>query len=547
MSVSIDTEQRGAAADIPRYDAVVIGAGFAGLYAVHRLRDHLGLSVIAFEKGSDVGGTWYWNRYPGARCDIESYNYSYSFSEEIQREWVWSERFAGQPEILRYLNFVADKLALRDAIRFSTTIISAVYDEADHSWVVGTDDGRKVRAQFLVSGAGTLSAPKELEIPGVGDFRGRVYYTSDWPHEGVDFSGLRVGIIGTGASGIQAIPKIAEQAAHLTVFQRTPNYATPLGNGPMDPEFFRLLQEHYREVRTRSRDHFMGVPYGAPAGSALATDPQTRRAIYEEKWNTGGFRLFMESFQDLLFDQEANATAAEFIRDKIRQRVKDPDLARMLSPQDYPYGTKRPPLETGYYETFNRDNVSLVDLRRDPIERIVPGGIQTAQGMHTLDCIVFATGFDAMTGPLTRLGLRGRNGLRLEEFWEHGPRTFLGLMIPGFPNFFTVTGPQSPSVLYNMPLAIEDHVEWIGDCIAYLRGNGIRSIEPSMESADRWGEETASIAAQTLLPRGNSWYMGANVPGKARTCLVYLGGAPRYRQICDDIAAKGYEGFRLEA
>jgi cation diffusion facilitator CzcD-associated flavoprotein CzcO len=527
-------------------DVVVVGAGFAGLYALHRFRNELGLSVRVFEAGGDVGGTWYWNRYPGARCDIESYSYSFSFDEELQQEWEWSERFAAQPEILRYLNHVADRFDLRRDIEFETRVTSVTWDEESSQWEVTTDTGERVSAPFFVSGVGNLSVAKDLEYEGLDRFGGQVYSTGKWPHEGVDFTGLRVGLVGTGASGIQAIPEIAKEAGHLTVFQRTPGYATPIGNGPMDPEFSDYIKANYKDLRKRARDNFLGVPYDKVQPSALAVDPEERRRVYEERWKQGGFRLFFDSYADLLFTKEANDTAADFIREQIRRRVDDPKVAEMLSPKDYAYATKRPPLETGYYEAFNRDNVTLVDLRETPIEEITENGIRTAEGEHEFDVIVLATGFDAMTGPLLKMNITGRDGLTLNEAWADGPHTYLGLTVKGFPNLFAITGPQSPSVLYNMPLAIEDHADWIGDAITHMRENGIREMEPTAEAQEAWGAQVAAIASQTLMPTTNSWYMGANVPGKPRVFMVYLGGAPTYRKICDDVAANGYEGFALD-
>jgi len=527
------------------FDTVIVGAGFAGLYALHKFRDRLGLSARVIEAGDDVGGTWYWNRYPGARCDIESYSYSYSFSEELQQEWSWSERFAGQPEILRYLNHVADRFALRPDIRFGTRVTAARWDDRDRRWTVSTDDGEQLVCRYLISGVGNLSAAKDPDFEGLDRFGGQVYSTARWPHEGVDFTGRRVGVIGTGASGIQVIPEIAKQAGHLTVFQRTPNYATPIGNGAMDPEFERYVKANYSSLRDRSRNHFLGVPYDLVQPSALAVNEAERREVYERRWAQGGFRLFFDAFADLVFDEAANETAAEFIREKIRQRVADPKVAAMLAPSDYPYATKRPPLETNYYETFNRENVTLVDLRSTPLQHVTPTGVRTSDTEHLMDDIVLATGFDAMTGPLLRMNVTGRDGAPLGEHWRHGPRTYLGLMVHGFPNLFLITGPQSPSVLYNMPLAIEDHVDWIADCITHLRERGSASIEPTAEAEADWVAETAQLASATLLPRTDSWYMGANVPGKPRVCMVYLGGAPAYQQICADVVAKDYAGFAL--
>lgn len=523
---------------------VVVGAGFAGLYALHSLRDRLGLSVRVLEQAGDVGGTWYWNRYPGARCDIESFNYSYSFSEELQQEWTWSERFAAQPEILAYLNHVADRFDLRRDIQFDTRVDSAVWDGVAH-WEIGADDGKRVRARYLVTATGITSVPKENEFAGIEDFAGNVYSTSDWPHEGVDFSGRRVAVIGTGSSGTQIIPILAEQAAHLTVFQRTPNYATPIGNGPMDPEFQRLVKANYADLRRRSRETLSGLPFDQVQPSALAVGPDERRRTYQSRWSQGGFRLFQDSYRDLLVDAEANATAAEFIREKIRQRVADPEVAELLIPTDHPYGTKRPPLETNYYETFNRDNVTLVDVRQTPIDRFVPAGIRTHGSDHVFDSVVLATGFDAVTGALLRMGIRGAGGRTLEQHWAKGPRTNLGLTVHGFPNLFMVSGPQTPTAISNAVLAIEDNVEWITNCIGYLRKNGIDRIEPTREAEQGWVERTTRLAARTLLPQADSWWMGANVPGKPRVCMVYVGGGPRYRDACQQVAAAGYDGFTL--
>ncbi|TBR10768.1 MAG: NAD(P)/FAD-dependent oxidoreductase [Rugosibacter sp.] len=528
------------------FDAVVIGAGFAGLYALHRLRDQMGLSARVFDVASDVGGTWYWNRYPGARCDIESIHYSYSFSAELQQEWTWSERFSAQPEILRYLNHVADRFDLRKDIQFNTRITSLVWNEKNKFWEVGTNDGIIARGKYIIAGTGNLSVAKAPEFKGVENFKGEVYLTGNWPHEGVDFTGKRVGVIGAGASGIQAITEIAKEAAHLTVFQRTPNYATPIGNAPMDTESTRQTKDHYAEIRTKSRNSFLGVPYDQVLPSALAVSAEERRRVYAERYVQGGFRLFIDSFADLLFNKEANETAAEFVRAKIRERVKDPKVADMLTPKDYPYGTKRPPLETNYYETYNRDNVTLVDIKSTPIEMITNQGIRTTSGEYELDAIVLAIGFDAITGPLLQMGIVGRNGLKLEDKWANGPLTYLGIASHGFPNLFFITGPQSPSVLYNMPLAIEDHVDFATDAIRYLRDHDLDTIEPTLEAETQWVAHAYDLSQQTLMPGTDSWYMGANIPGKPRVCMLYLGGAPAYRKICADVEANGYEGFTLD-
>ncbi|MGV9735588.1 flavin-containing monooxygenase [Rhodococcus aetherivorans] len=527
----------------PDVDVVVVGAGFAGLYALHKLRDTMNLAVRVFEAGADVGGTWYWNRYPGARCDIESIHYSYSFDEELQQEWRWSEKFAGQPEILRYLEHVADRFDLRRGITFDTRVIGVHWDDENSMWTVHTDDGRSVRSRYFISGAGNLSVPKTPEFGGIENFRGEVLLTGNWPHEGVDFAGKRVAVIGAGASGIQAIPLIAEEAAELIVFQRTPNFATPLGNGPLDPEVETEAKQNYRSLRDAARNHFLGVPFDQVQPSALAVDAQERRRVFDERWNAGGFRLFIDSFQDILFDKKANDTIAEYIRERIRERVQDPAKADKLAPEGYAYGTKRPPLETNYYEAYNRESVHIVDVKDTPIDEITATGVRVGERTYEVDTVVLATGFDAMTGPLLAMDIRGRGGQTLAEKWAHGPRTYLGIMIHGFPNLFTITGPQSPSVLYNMPLAIEDHVDFATDAIDYLRAHDLDVIEPTAQAETDWLQLTNEIAGQTLLPQTNSWYMGANIPGKPRACMVYLGGAPTYRQTCAEVVAGGYTGF----
>ena len=544
MTAIID-EQNTATA-VTDFDAIVIGAGFAGLYALHKLRDQLGLSVRVYEAASDVGGTWYWNRYPGARCDIESVHYSYSFSEELQQDWEWSERFAGQPEILRYLNHVADRFDLRKDILFDTRVNSMVWDDDASLWRVGTELGDTVTARYVISGAGNLSVPKTPEFDGVELFRGQVYLTGNWLDENIDFTGQRVAIIGTGSSGIQAISEIAKTAGHLTVFQRTPNYATPIVNGPADPDVISAVKANYAQVRDASRNHFLGVPYTQVQPSALAVSAEERRRTFDERWNAGGFRLFIDSYQDILFDKNANDTIAEYIRERIHERVNDPAVAHLLAPKGYPYGTKRPPLETNYYEVFNQDNVTLVDIKSAPIESITETGVRTADAEYEFDIIVLATGFDAMTGPLMKLGIVGRDGLKLSDKWAHGPRTYLGLTVSGFPNLFLVTGPQSPSVLYNMPLAIEDHVDFAAEAITYMRDRGLDVIEATLESEDNWVAHAVEISSKTLLPETDSWYMGANIPGKPRICLLYVGGAPAYRATCDDVVANGYAGFTLD-
>ena len=529
------------------FDALVIGAGFSGLYQLLCLRDRLGLSVQVLEAGGGVGGTWYWNRYPGARCDSESHSYCYSFSEELTRNWEWSERYPGPPEILRYLNHVADRFDLKRDIRFNTRVKSAHYDETANVWRVTTNAGETLTAQFLITAVGCLSSANIPSFPGLDAFQGRWYHTGQWPHEGVDFSGKRVGMIGTGSTGIQAAPVIAETAAHLTVFQRTANYSVPARNGPLTPEFKRYVKENAGKIRQVMHASVNGHPWLIDDRLAVKTPPQERQALYEAAWQHGGLR-FRAAFRDLLVDKAANDTAVTFIRDKIRAIVKDPETAAKLSDFDHPYASKRPPIDTDYFETFNRDNVELVDVRAAPIERITPLGIRTRDADYPLDIIVFATGFDGMTGSLLRIDIRGRDGLSLVKAWDAGPRNYLGLQVAGFPNLFTVTGPGSPSVLCNMPVAIEQHVEWITDCIAHVRNHGLKRIEPSNEAQDSWVAQVNAAAEATLLPQAkHSWYLGANIPGKPRVFMPYAGGMAHYRKICADVAAKNYAGFRLSA
>ena len=526
-------------------DALVIGAGFAGLYQLLCLRDRLGLSVKVLEAGEGVGGTWYWNRYPGARCDSESHAYWYTFSQELMREWEWTERYPGQPEIMRYLNHVADRFDLKRDIRFNTRVAAAHYDEAANLWRVRTEAGETITAKFLVTAVGCLSTANVPSIPGLDQFKGDWHHTGQWPHEGVDFTGKRVGMIGTGSTGIQAAPVIAGTAAHLTVFQRTANYSVPARNAPLTPEFKREIKETAAEIRTATRASANGHPFAIEDRLTLETPEAEREAIYEAAWQRGGLQ-FRAVFHDMMMSVEANAPAASFIKRKIRSIVNDPATAAILADIDHPYAAKRPPIDTDYFETFNRPNVSLVDVKATPIVEITPSGIRTGTGEYPLDIIVFATGFDAMTGPMLRMDIRGRDGIALKDVWEAGPRNYLGLQVTGFPNLFTMTGPGSPSVLCNMPVAIEQHAEWIADCIAHLRAEGIERIEARPEAMDQWVEQVNIAANATLLPLAkHSWYLGANVPGKPRVFMPYAGGMARYRGICADVAAKGYEGFVL--
>jgi cyclohexanone monooxygenase len=526
-------------------DAVVVGAGFAGLYILYRLRG-LGLSARVFEAGDGIGGTWYWNRYPGARCDVESMDYSYSFSDELQREWRWTERYASQPEILKYINHVADRFDLRRDIQPSTRVTEAVFDEAAGRWNIRTDRGDEVSARFCVMATGCLSAPQAPPFPGLDRFEGKWYQTGNWPHEGVDFSGQRVAVIGTGSSAIQSIPLIAQQAAQLFVFQRTPNFSIPAHNAPLDPEYEQEVKSNYAEFRQRARESRIGFVVPLNDRPALSISDEERRQEYEARWRRGGLG-FGFSFTDLLVDERANETAAEFFRDKIRATVRDPKVAEILAPRDYPLGTKRMCVDTSYYDTFNRDNVTLVNLRETPIEAITPRGLRTRDAEYAVDAIVFAIGFDAMTGALLNIDIRGRRGERLREKWAAGPRTYLGLAIAGFPNLFTITGPGSPSVLSNMIVSIEQHVDWIADCIAHLRDHGHASIEATPEAEETWVAHVNEVGHATLYPRANSWYMGANIPGKPRLFMPYIGGVGTYRQKCTDVAARGYEGFSITA
>jgi cation diffusion facilitator CzcD-associated flavoprotein CzcO len=525
-------------------DVLVVGAGFAGLYMLHRLRG-LGFSATLLEAGDGVGGTWYWNRYPGARCDSESYYYSYSFDETLQQEWEWTERYPEQPEILRYLNHVADRFDLRRDIRFNRRVTDAVFDDDADVWVLHTDGGERYAARFLVTAVGCLSSANIPRIPGLETFEGRWFHTGQWPHEGVDFSGLRVGVVGTGSTGIQAIPVIAEQAGHLTVFQRTANYSIPARNGPMEPAFEREVKENYDAIRGKQRASTNGHPFDVSERAALSVPEEERRAVYAAAWLRGGLR-FRAAFADLLTDKDANDTAAEFIRNKIRETVLDPVTAERLLPRDHPFATKRPPIDTDYFETYNRDDVTLVDVRESPIVEATPTGLRTSSAEYPLDCLVFATGFDALTGPLLDIDIRGTGGRALRDVWADGPRTYLGLQVAGFPNLLTITGPGSPSVLTNMPTAIEQHVDWIAECLNHLRSRGLARIETTDAAAEAWGAHVNSVAHRTLLPMAaSSWYLGANVPGKPRVFMPYAGGLATYAHHCDEVAAAGYVGFAL--
>jgi cation diffusion facilitator CzcD-associated flavoprotein CzcO len=527
-------------------DAVIVGAGFAGLYQLHCLRDRLGLTARVLEAGGDLGGTWYWNRYPGARCDSESHVYRYFFSRELSAEWQSSERYPGASEIRAYLDYVARKLDLRRDIQFGTRVVAARYDEGANRWTIETESGAWMSATWLVTAVGCLSAANVPDIPGLRDFRGKWYHTGQWPREGVDFSGERVGQIGTGSTGIQSAPVIAQTAAHLTVFQRTANYSVPARNAPLTAEFNRWVRENFEQLRDATRSTINGHAFRIAERNVADVSPEEREEIYRAAWEKGGLQ-FRATFRDVMTNRAANQTMAEFVKARIREVVSNPEAAADLADIDHPYAAKRPPIDTDYFETFNRPNVSLVNLRKDPIEYITPQGIRTKSGEHKLDIIVFATGFDAMTGPLLRMNIRGRGARLLREDWKAGPRTYLGLQMPGYPNLFTITGPGSPSVLTNMPVAIEQHVEWITECIAHMREHGIRTIEASEEATRAWGEHVQECARATLLwDAKQSWYFGANVKGKPQVFMPYAGGLARYRRTCEGIAARGYEGFVLD-
>lgn len=528
------------------YDMIIVGAGFAGLYQLYKSR-RAGLSVRLLEAGDGVGGTWFWNRYPGARCDVESLDYSFSFDRELEQEWNWTERYATQPEILRYLNHVADRYELRADIQLKARVTQAVFDESRDRWEIATENGERFDARFCVMATGCLSIPQPPGIKGLDRFAGRWYHSADWPREGVDLTGKRVGLIGTGSSGVQMVPIIAEQAAHLCVFQRTANYSVPAQNEPIDEQTLQEVKAHYPERRARAREALTGHYLIANDKSAVQVSEEERQKEFEFRWRGagGGFRM-LRAFNDLLTNKQSNEYAAEFVRSKIRQIVRDPAVAEALCPpKDLPFGTKRLCVDTNYYETFNRPNVSLVDIRRSPIEEITPRGLRTRDSEHDLDVIIFATGFDAMTGALTAIDIRGLSGQSLREKWSHGPRTYLGLAIAGFPNMFVIAGPGSPSVLSNMVHSIEMHVDWVTDLVEHAREQARTRIEADSESEDGWVRHVNEAADRTLYPQGNSWYVGANVPGKPRVFMPYVAGIPTYRRIIEDVAANDYRGFSI--
>ncbi|MGH7899748.1 MAG: flavin-containing monooxygenase, partial [Candidatus Binatia bacterium] len=526
-------------------DVVVVGGGFAGLYMLYRLRA-LGFSAAVLESGDDVGGTWYWNRYPGARCDIESIDYSYSFDPALETEWQWSERYATQPEILRYLGHVADKYDLRRDIRFSTRVESATWDADAGRWRIRTSRGDELRARFYVMATGCLSVPKDVDIPGIDRFRGEKYFTFRWPHRRVDFTGKRVAVIGTGSSAIQSIPLIAAEANELTVFQRTPGYSRPAKNGPVNAAKKARFAADPAAYREAGRWSWAGVPVERSQLPTFMDSDEQRLAKYEAAYDSGDLLAFSTIYADTGANLEANETVCEFLRYKIRSIVRDPETAETLCPNDYPYGTKRPCIDTDYYETFNLPHARLVDLRKEPIRTITETGINTASRSFEFDAIVFATGFDAMTGALVSVDVEGRGGLALRDKWADGPKSYLGVMTTGFPNFFTITGPGSPSVLSNMTVSIEQHVDWVSDCLVHMRDERLEIIEPTPVAEAGWVQHVNDCGDITLFPRAKSWYMGSNVPGKPRVFLPYVGGVDRYRKTCDEVVSGGYLGFAFD-
>jgi len=526
-------------------DVLVVGAGAAGLYSIYKLRQ-LGFRVLAFEAADGVGGTWYWNRYPGCRCDVESMEYSYSFSEELQQEWHWNDRFSTQQQILEYLNHVAERFELLPLVSFNTRITKAHYDSKKACWTLNTDQGQTFRAPYTIMATGNLSTPRLPDIAGLDDFEGDWYHTGLWPSDGVDFSGQRVGVIGTGSSGVQMIPIVAEQAKELFVFQRTANFILPAHNGPIEADDERRHKAEYPARRKAAAFTPFGIAgYPPPTQAARDVSDHDRDGIYEQKWQAGGTISYLYSFTDLLVDESANQTAAEFVRNKIRSTVKDPQVAELLCPDNHPIGTKRLVMDTNYFETYNLQHVTLVDVRSAPIQRFTRKGIQTSEAEYELDAVAIATGFDAMTGAMKEIDIQTDAGMDISSKWVDGPRTYLGIMVAGFPNMFMITGPQSPGVKSNMIFSIEQHINWIADCLVHMRDNDCNEIQAQQSAEDDWVEHNNAVADSTLYPKANSWYMGANIPGKPRIFMPYVGGVESYVQKCEQVVSNGYEGFSL--
>ena len=529
----------------PDFDVVIVGGGLAGLYSIYRFRK-MGLSIRAYEAGDGVGGTWFWNRYPGCRCDVESMEYSYSFDDDLQQEWVWPERYGTQPVILEYINHVAKRFDLMRDVQLNTRITQAVFCEKKHLWNITTNNGEQITAPICIMAAGNLSTPRKPDFPGLDNFKGDWYHTGLWPKEGVDFTDKRVGVIGTGSSGVQMMPHIAAQAKHLTVFQRTANFSLPARNAPLDPEKERKHKEEYRERRLAAYNTPFGIAgYPPPDKSALEATEEERRAIYEDKWQEGGSISYLFAYKDLLLNKDANDTASDFVRNKIRATVNDPETAELLCPDNHPIGTKRLILDSNYYEIFNQSNVKLVDVRSAPIQEITRSGIKTTESEYQLDAIAFATGFDAMTGAIKEIDVRVDGGTTIEEQWDGGPRTYLGLMVAGLPNMFMITGPQSPGVKSQMILSIEWHINWIANCLSHMRNNNHTRVAAEVEAQQQWVDHVREVAGATLYPLANSWYMGANIPGKARVFMPYVAGVEAYTKECNRVTQNGYQGFEF--
>ena len=525
-------------------DVVVVGAGFSGLYLLYRLRK-AGFSTRVFERGGDVGGTWYWNRYPGARCDVESLQYSYSFDEQLQQDWHWPEKFSAQPDILAYANHVADRFNLKKDIEFNIEVKASWFDENLKTWKITTNTGEEINAQYFIMATGCISTTQIPNIKGLSDYVGNTFHTGDWPHEEVDFSGQSIAVIGTGSSGIQSIPVLAKQAKKLTVFQRTPNYSIPSQNEPMTKKYERSWKDVYSERRKEMRYSAHGSLKDLNDVPALSVDEDQRQELYTKRWAIGGTG-FLGSFNDLLTNADANYTAAEYVRQQIKRVVKDKETAEILCPRSYPIGTKRICIDTGYFETYNRENVNLVDISKKPIQRLVADGIIVDDQLYAFDSIIFATGFDAMTGSIFNVDIKGRGGLALKEKWNAGPKTYLGLMSASFPNLFMITGPGSPSVKSNMIMSIEQHVDLVIETLLSMRRKGLSVVEPELEAENKWVDHVQEVANKTLFPQANSWYMGANIPGKPRLFMPYIGGVGAYREICEEIVANNYRGFKFE-